>query len=500
MFHKEKPDYNRHQFGFYTLDQLVPEDHFLRQVDKMIHFEFIYDVVEETYSPDTGRPSLDPVMLIKIPLIQCFYGIRSMRQTIKDIEVNTAYRWFLGLTLDNKVPHFTTYGKNYSRRFQDKAVISKIFSQVLHQALVAGLIDPSDIFIDGTHIKAAANNHKYRKEMVNQQAKFMSDQLELEIDLDRRKHAKKSLKPATRKEPKEKKVSTTDPESGWFHKGEHKEVFAYSAQVACDKHGWALAYSVAPGHVHDSQAFSALFAKLEPFAPQFLIADSGYKTPSIAKFLLDKNITPVFPYTRPKGKKGKLRPKDFIYDEYYDCYLCPENQTLTYRTTTREGYQEYKSAPKICATCPLLSVCTTSKNHQKVMTRHVWKDYLDSCEDIRHQRGLKELYQKRKETIERLFGTAKEYHNLRYTREIGKSKMEDKIGLTLACLNLKKLIKWRTGKPFYFGEFREIAYIVTSSRHICLMKLKKTNFKREFVFNLRTPSLGVLILRILKDE
>ncbi len=78
--------------------------------------------------------------------------------------------------------------------------------------------------------------------------------------------------------------------------------------------------------------------------------------------------------------------------------------------------------------------------------------------------------------------------------------MEDKIGLTLACLNLKKLIKWRTGKPFYFGEFREIAYIVTSSRHICLMKLKKTNFKREFVFNLRTPSLGVLILRILKDE
>ncbi|MGT2656997.1 transposase, partial [Streptococcus varani] len=170
------------------------------------------------------------------------------------------------------------------------------------------------------------------------------------------------------------------------------------------------------GNIHDSQAFPTLFSKIEPFQPHYLIADAGYKTPSIAKFLLDQNITPVFPYTRPRGKKGKLRPKDFIYDEYFDCYLCPENQELTYRTTTREGYREYKSDPKICAQCPLLSVCTESRNHQKVVTRHIWK----------------------------------EYHNLRYARERGKSKMEDKVGLTLVCLNIKKLVKMMAGKPFYF--------------------------------------------------
>ena len=83
-----------------------------------------------------------------------------MRQTIKEIEVNNSFRWFLGLTLDDKVPHFTTYGKNYSRRFQDKQVISAIFSYVLNQTLNAGLIDSDEIFVDGTHIKAAANNHK----------------------------------------------------------------------------------------------------------------------------------------------------------------------------------------------------------------------------------------------------------------------------------------------------------------------------------------------------
>ena len=388
-------------------------------------------------------------MLIKIPLIQCFYGIPSMRKTIEEIQVNNAYRWFLGLTLEDKVPHFTTYGKNYSRRFKDKEVIQEIFTFILNKVLNTGLVDTDEIFLDGTHIKAAANNHKYRKQEIKQQAKFMSDQLEIEIERDRRKHEKKPLKPAKESVAKEKKISTTDPESGWFHKGEHKEVFAYNAQVACDKHGWALAYSIEAGNVHDSQAFPTVFAKIERFNPKYIIADSGYKTPSIAKYLLDKEITPVFPYTRPRGKREGIRSKEFIYDDYYDCCLCPANQVLAYSTTNRDGYREYKSNSKICQTCPMLTLCTESKKHQKVVTRHIWRDYLDICEDIRHRLGMKDLYKKRKETIERLFGTAKEYHNFRYTRERGKSKMKDKVRLTLVCLNLKKLVRMMAGKPFY---------------------------------------------------
>ncbi|BDD39546.1 hypothetical protein GUT184_17160 [Streptococcus ruminantium] len=247
--------------------------------------------------------------------------------------------------------------------------------------------------------------------------------------------------------------------------------------------------------MHDSQAFPALFTKLEPFQPSFLIADSGYKTPSIAQFLLQQDITPVFPYTRPKGKKGKLRPKDFVYDGYYDCCICPENHVLSYRTTTREGYREYKSEPAICATCPLLSICTESQNKQKVVTRHIWKDALEVCEEIRHRKGMKKLYQKRKETIERLFGTAKEYHNLRYTREKGKSKMEDKVGLTLACLNLKKLVKLRTGKPFYFGQ---IPSILVKRKNFRLKNRKRQISIVMFVFILNQASrLGFFFPNII---
>ena len=236
-----------------------------------------------------------------------------------------------------------------------------------------------------------------------------------------------------------------------------------------------MAYTVEAGNIHDSQAFPVLFAKLEPFSPEFIIANSGYKTPSIANFLLEKEITPVFPYTRPRGKRGFLRPRDFVYDEHFDCYLCPENQVLTYRTTTREGYREYKSNPEICKTCPLLAICTESRQHQKVVVRHIWKDALEVCEDIRHQSGMKERYQHRKETIERLFGTAKEYHNLRYTREKGKSKMEDKVGLTLACLNIKKLVKMMVGKTCYFTQISQYYWIIGELGK----NIKKTNIKND---------------------
>ena len=305
MFHKDNPNLKRHQIGFYSLDELVPQDQFLRQVDKAIDFSFIYDLVEDSYSPDNGRPSLDPVLVVKLPLIQWFYGLRSMRQTIKEVDVNLAYRWFLGLNLDDKVPHFTTYGKNYSRRFEKKGLIEEIFAHILTLCLNADLIDSSEIFIDGTPIKAAANGHKFQNQQVLPQAKFMSDQLEKESNHDREKHGKKPLNPAKGKKPVSKKISTTDPESGWFHKGEHKEVLAYNAQVACDKHGWALGYSVHAGNIHDSQAFSTLYNRIKDFQPDYLTANAGYKNPTIAPFLNKEEIIPVFPYTRPKGDKDK---------------------------------------------------------------------------------------------------------------------------------------------------------------------------------------------------
>ena len=106
----QNADKKREQIQMFCMDDLVPQDHLLRLIDQAIDWSFIYDLVIDKYSADNGRPSMDPVMLIKIPFIQYLYGIRSMRQTVKEIEVNVAYRWFLGLEMMDKVPHFSTFG------------------------------------------------------------------------------------------------------------------------------------------------------------------------------------------------------------------------------------------------------------------------------------------------------------------------------------------------------------------------------------------------------
>lgn len=129
----ENADKKREQIHLLCMDEMVPKDHLLRIIDKAIDWTFIYDLVKDKYSHDTGRPSMDPVTLIKIPLIQYLYGIKSMRQTVKEIEVNVAYRWFLGLDMTDKVPHFSTFGKNYTRRFKDTDLFEQIFAHILEE-------------------------------------------------------------------------------------------------------------------------------------------------------------------------------------------------------------------------------------------------------------------------------------------------------------------------------------------------------------------------------
>ena len=443
-------DKKREQMQMFCMDDMVPQDHLLRIIDKAIDWTFIYDLVQDKYCHNNGRPSMDPVMLIKIPFIQYLYGIKSMRQTVKEIEVNVAYRWFLGLDMTDKVPHFSTFGKNYSRRFKDTDLFEQIFSHILEECYRFKLVDPSEVFVDATHVKARANNKKMQKRIAHEEALFYEELLQKEINDDREKHNKKPLKrkdddddktnpSSSNSSEKTIKESTSDPESGWFRKGEHKHVFAYAVETACDKNGWILGYTVHPGNLHDSRTFIDIYDKIKNIGIKTLVADAGYRTPAIAKLLIDDGVQPLLPYKRPMTKEGFFKKYEYVYDEYYDCYICPNDKVLEYSTTNRDGYREYKSCGTECASCPYIKQCTESKNHVKTITRHIWEPYIEICEDIRHTTGMKELYSQRKETIERIFGTAKENHGFRYTQMFGKARMEMKVGLTFACMNLKKL-------------------------------------------------------------
>lgn len=452
-------DKKREQMMMFCMDDMVPSDHLLRLIDKAIDWTFIYDLVEDKYCPDNGRPSMDPIMLIKIPFIQYLYGIKSMRQTIKEIEVNVAYRWFLGLDMLDSVPHFSTFGKNYTRRFQGTDLFGQIFARILEDCMKFGFVDTEYIFLDSTHVKACANSKKVRKRVARQQALWYEEELKEEIARDRESGGKKPLKDREDDGPGNpppdgsgreeeipdgvptQKCSASDPESGWFRKGKHKHVFAYLVETACDRHGWIVGYSVHRGNENDARTFPEIYSKVREYHPRMLVMDAGYRTPAIAREVLRDGTEPLLPYKGPQTKEGFFRKYEYVYDEYYDCYICPENQILKYRTTNREGCREYTSCGEICGKCPNVKRCTESKTHEKTVMRHLWEGYLEKAEDIRHTLGNKEIYDLRKETIERLFGTAKEQHGFRYTQYKGKARMEMKAGLTYACMNLKKLAR-----------------------------------------------------------
>lgn len=319
-----------------------------------------------------------------------------------------------------------------------------------------------------------------RKRIAHQEALWFEDTLKKEINEDRKNHGKKPLKdkddddipPSTgggsgleEAEIPEgvptKKSSITDPESGWFRKGEHKHVFAYGVQTACDKHGWILGYSVHPGNEHDSRTFKTLYDKLIKYHPEMLVMDAGYRYPFIAHQLITDNIRPLFAYKRPMTKNGFFKKYEYVYDEYHDCYICPEIKILSYKTTNRDGYKEYKSNCMDYIGCPSLSQCTASKTHEKVILRHIWEEYMELSEDIRCNPENQKIYKQRKETIERLFGTAKEQHGFRYTQQIGKARMNMKVGLTYTCMNLKKLARILALREEKSGNKQSVSTLLT---------------------------------------
>lgn len=352
MLKKDRKE--RDQLEFVSIDALVPKDHILRKIDAAVDFNKIYDFVEDLYCLDNGRTSIDPVMLFKMTLIQHIFGISSLRKTAEEVRMNIGYRWIIGYLLNEETPHFSTLSYNFKHRYTPETV-EKIFDWILNEINNAGYLSPETAFVDGTHIKANANIKNVVKKEISKAAKIYEKQLMDEINEDR------------------------------------------------EEHGYVVDVTVNAGNVYDSAAFDGLYDKITEKHPEIetVVMDAGYKTLWICKKVFDDKRIPVLPYKRPMGKTGFFRPYSYIFDEYYDCVLCPEDHVLSYATTNRDGYREFKSKGYQCENCPSIGYCTESVKRKKLVTKHIWENYLEHAEDTRHMPEYKALYSKRKETIEK---------------------------------------------------------------------------------------------------
>jgi len=427
-----------------TIESLVPADHLLRRIDAAVDLEFIRERVRHLYCADNGRPALDPVVLFKLLLIGYLFGMRSERQLMREVQCNAAYRWFLRLKLTDKVPDASTLSQNRRRRFRHSDVYQQIFDEIVELACRKGLVTGKVLYTDATHLKANANKNKFEVARVEVKPLQYLAQLEAAIEEDRAEHGKRELKTKAAAPPsKEIKVSRTDADSGYMvREGKPKGFFYLDHRTVDGQHAIITDTHVTPANVHDSVPYLKRLDRQRErfgFAVQAVGLDAGYATAAIAKGLEDRDIYGVIGYRTPNHGEGLFRKRQFHYAEEQDVYVCPAGQLLVYRTTNREGYRQYHSEAASCRQCPLRQQCTRSRNCTKIVTRHVWQRCKERIDAHRLEPRGKQIYQRRKETVERSFADAKQLHGHRYARMRGLDKVQEQSLLAAVAQNIKKI-------------------------------------------------------------
>lgn len=449
----KEPGAHQHALEMVTLESLVPEDHLLRRIDAFIDFEFIRDKVRPLYCVDNGRPATDPVVLFKLLFIGYLYGIRSERQLVKEVQVNVAYRWFLGFSLTDKIPDASTISQNRRRRFVGTPIYQEIFDHIVEQAQAAGMVTGRVLYTDSTHLKASANKNKFDVKEVEVAPQSYLEELDAAVDEDRKAHGKKPLKPKD-KAPKTKqtKVSRSDKDAGYMVRdGKPKGFFYLDHRTVDGAHGIITDTHATPGNVHDTRPYLERLDRQRQrfgFEVDAVGLDAGYHSAAICQGLESRDIYGVIGYRRPNHKPGYFYKREYRYDAEADVYICPAEQRISYSTTNRIGYREYKSDPSACKDCPLLMQCTRSANHIKVLTRHVWQDARDRIDQHRKTPAGYKIYARRKETVERSFADGKQLHGHRYARLRGLDKVQEQCLLSAACQNMKKIAMHKARKAF----------------------------------------------------
>jgi transposase len=428
------------------IENLVPENHLLRKIDKYIDFSFINEICRPYYCADNGRPAIEPEILFKMLFIGYLYGIRSEIRLLQEVQVNIAYRWFLGYGIEDQLPDVSVIWQNRTRRYKGTDVPQQIFDNIVRQAIKHGLVDGKVLYSDSTHLKANANKNKFEDIEVTQTPKAYLKELDEAVAADRAAHGKKPLKdkdelptPPT----KNIKSSTTDPESGFMHRdGKPKGFFYLDHRTVDGKANIITDVYVTPGNVNDVDPYiDRLKTQIDKFGfeVETVGLDAGYNAANICKKLHGMSINGAMGYRRGCQQKGKYGKYKFAYLKEWDVYICPERNYLEYITTGREGYREYKTKNERCKSCPKREECLSAKQARKSIRRHVWEDYKDICYTFTKTDVGKEIYSRRKETIERSFADSKELHGLRYCRMRGRENVSEQCLLTAAAQNIKKI-------------------------------------------------------------
>lgn len=435
-------------FYAFNLEDHIPPEHLLRGIDRCLDLGELREHLADHYS-HTGRPSIDPELMIRMLIIGYSYGIRSERRLCEEVHLNLAYRWFCRLGLEDAVPDHSTFSKNRHGRFRESGVFRWVFDEVVRRCMAAGLVKGEGFAVDASLVAAnASHQHSI-------QPGEHCDWGSPEIDTRAMREYLTALDGKVHAAAAPRKVSLSDPHSRWTAATGGIAFFAYSTNYLIDTaHGMILDVEATPAHrTAEVESTKLMVDRVEErfdLKPERLIADTVYGTaPMLGWMVEEKAIEPHIPvWDKTERKDGCFQRDDFAWDAVANEYRCPAGKPL--RSEWRAFNQQrthitkadtviYRSSQRACVECPMKQQCCPNTTFRKIA-----RSVHEAARDVARQIATTPEYQRsrcERKKVEMLFAHMKSILKLDRLRLRGISGATDEFTLAAIAQNLRRMAK-----------------------------------------------------------
>ncbi len=448
-------EYQPKLFVQIDIEKLIPHNHILRKIDRILDLSFVRDLTKDFYCQSNGRPSIDPELFFRIILISYIFNVNSDRKLCEELRYNLAYRWYCKLEIDSSTPDHSSISKIRDR--YGAQVFQIFFDKIVDLCAKHGLVKGERIITDGTLIEANASIDSMvsRDPAECNKTEYRQD---VTAPLPSRKISNKTH------------ISKTDPDSSLAKKEGTPRSLKYKAHISIDADSRVvLDNKITTGSCHETQIYldRVLTIRNKYQLPLFeSIADRGYGSAENIQSLQSENITTYIPlFSSRSGKAVKLEENNFVFDESHNEYKCSQGKILLAKIVNKNG-TIYKSKAIDCAGCLIQQDCPASLRKYSQHIRHIFRSHNQQFFETEQKRMQELLFQdalrERMWKIEGINAEAKNQHGLKRARYRGLEKMQIQANMVGAVLNLKRLV------TFFYSIFIVIlALRATNHSNIC---------------------------------
>jgi transposase len=443
-------------FYAFDLDKVVPPDHLVRQIEGVLDLSWVHKELAPYYS-HTGRPSIDPALMIRMLIVGYVFAIRSERRICAEVRVNLAYRWFCKLGIEDKIPDHSVFCRARHERFRESDALRRVFEGVVAMCIAAGLVGGEAFSIDASLIKADVDKKKRApgdqpvawpkaeeaSHVVREYLAALDAARNDEESGDGAGGGSSGADGSRRKPPKE--VSLTDPQATWVARPGMDPFFAYDANYLIDNKVGIIvdAEGTRANRTVEITITETMIDRAKrrfDLRPQRLAGDSVYGAVRLLKWLVDRNITPHVPvWDKSARHDGTFSRADFVFDRQRNIYICPGGAELTSTGNIDQGHIVYYRANKSdCSACSLKPKCTTAP--MRKVTRDLNEDVRDHVRALANTEAFQQSSRERKK-VEMRFAHMKRILRLDRLRLRGLSGAKDEVLLTATAQNLRRLAK-----------------------------------------------------------